>query len=97
MECIQRDWELIQQQNRLELRYEDLIDSPAEKINEILNFIGVKNSRALRESLPELKAGNYGKWKREFTQSQLMEIYSILTPQLLKLGYAGSDEWLSQS
>ncbi len=48
-------------------------------------------------SLPELKAGNYNKWKSEFTKSQLKEIYSILTPQLLELGYAGSDEWLNQN
>ena len=97
VECIQRDWKLIQRQNRLILRYEDLITNPVIKINEILDFIGVKSSSAFLESLPELKAGNYGKWKSEFTQSQIAEIHSILTPLLLKLGYAGSVEWLNQS
>jgi hypothetical protein len=48
-------------------------------------------------SLPELKANNYNKWKSEFTKGQLKKIYSILTPQLQQLGYAGSEEWLNQN
>lgn len=97
VEKIQRDWDLIQRQNRFTLRYEDLITNPSAKINEILDFIGVKNSQDFMSSLPELKAGNFNKWKSEFTRSQLMEIYPILTTQLVELGYAGSEEWLNQN
>ncbi len=97
VKCIRRDWDLIQQQNRLTIRYEDLITNPEIKINEILDFIGVTSSKEFIASLPELKAGNYNKWKSEFTTSQLKEIYSILTPPLLKLGYAGSEAWLNQN
>jgi hypothetical protein len=95
--CIRRDWDLIQPENRLTIRYEELITNPETKINEILEFIGVKSSPEFMASLPVLKADNYDKWKREFSKSQLKEIYSILTPQLLELGYAGSEEWLNQN
>lgn len=95
--CIQRDWNLIQPQNRLTIRYEDLITDPTTKINEILDFIGVKSNGDYMASLPELKAGNYNKWKSEFTDSQLQEIYLILTPQLIELGYAKSEKWLNQN
>jgi hypothetical protein len=95
--CIGRDWGRIQQQNRLTIRYEDLISNPALKINEILDFIGVPGSREFIASLPELKAGNFNKWKTEFTHSQLQEIDSVLTPQLLELGYAGSEKWINQN
>jgi len=97
VKCIQRDWSLIQPQNRLTLRYEDLITNPGKKINEILEFIEIAVSRGFIESLPELKANNYNKWKNEFTPSQLDTIYSILTPQLLSLGYAGSEEWINEN
>jgi hypothetical protein len=35
----------------------------------------------------------YFVWDRFFRK----EIYSILTPQLLELGYTGSEEWLNQN
>jgi hypothetical protein len=94
---IQRDWDLIQHQNRLTIRYEDLIANPGMIINEILDFVGVTSSQEFLASLPELKAGNYNKWKSEFTTSQLKEIYPILTPPLLEWGYAGSEAWLNQN
>jgi len=97
VECIQQEWDLIQPENRLTIRYEDLITQPETIINEILDFIGVKSSKDFIDSLPEFKAGNYNKWKAEFTKTQLTEIYSILTPHLLELGYAGSDKWLHQN
>jgi len=97
VECIQREWDRILPENRLIIRYEDLITNPQMKIAEILDFIGVNSSKDFMASLPELKAGNYNKWKGEFTKSQLKEIYSILTPQLLELGYAKSEEWLNQN
>ena len=98
--CVQgihRDWDLIQHQNRLTLRYEDLIADPEMKINEILDFMGVASSKEFIASLPGLNAGNYNKWKSEFTGSQLKEIYPVLTPPLLEWGYAGSEAWLNQN
>lgn len=98
--CVQgihRDWDLIQHQNRLTLRYEDLIADPEMKINEILDFMGVASSKEFIASLPGLNAGNYNKWKSEFTKSQLKEIYPVLTPPLLEWGYAGSEAWLNQN
>ncbi len=97
IKCIQRDWDLIVRGHRFTIRYEDLIAEPEMKINEILDFIGVESSKEFMESLPRLNAGNYNKWKREFTPNQLKEIYPILTPQLLELGYAGSEAWLNQN
>jgi hypothetical protein len=97
VKCIQRDWDLIQPANRLTVRYEDLITGPKEKIEEVLEFIGVKGSSRYWESLPELKAGNFNKWKTEFGPVELSEISPIVTPQLLEFGYAGSEEWLNRS
>ena len=94
---IRRDWSRIQQQNRLTIRYEDLISNPTVKINEILDFIGVPAGREFIASVPELKADNFNKWKTGFNRDQLLEIDSVLTPLLLELGYAGSEKWISQN
>ena len=91
---IQRDWDRIPHQNRMTIRYEDLISSPEIKTNEILDFIGVPTSREYIASLPELKAGNFNKWRTEFTRDQLNQIEPVLTPQLLELGYVESERWL---
>ena len=94
---ILRDWDLIQPANRLTVRYEDLITDSKTKIEAVLDFIGVNSSRTYWKSLPELKAGNFNKWKTEFGPVELSEISPIVTPQLLEFGYVGSEEWLNQS
>jgi hypothetical protein len=94
IQAIQQNWEFIPPKNRLKVRYEDLITHPEKKINEIIHFIGVHSSQKFIEALPGLKAGNYDKWKREFSREQLEELISILTPALIDLGYAESTEWL---
>ena len=97
VETIKRDWTQIPQQNRLTIRYEDLIVNPNSTIGDLLIFIGVPNSREFTSTLPEFKSGNYNKWKREFTAEQLEEIHPILTPALVEFGYAESEEWIRKS
>ncbi len=95
--AVERDWKRIPHQNRLMIRYEDLIVNPNSRIDELLYFIGVKNNREFTSTLPKLKADNYNKWKREFTPKQLEEIHPILTPALVKFSYAESEEWIIKS
>ena len=97
VKCIQRDWSLIPPANRLTVKYEDLITNPEAKIEAVLDFIGVKGSSSYWKSLPDLKSDNFNKWKKEFSSEELSSIYPILTPQLLKLGYAESEKWLSHN
>ena len=97
LHCVQRieaDWKLIRQSNRLTVRYEDLIQTPRQKIREILDFLGLDTDNAFYSSLPKLKADNYNNWKTGFSKENLKEINPILTPQLKKCGYAKTDEWI---
>ena len=91
---IDRNWKSIQKNNRLAIRYEDLIINPKQKVSEITNFLGLKSNKEFLESLPGLKANNYNKWKTEFTKEELKQIHPILTPELIKLGYAEFGEWI---
>jgi hypothetical protein len=99
LNCVNRieaDWKRIQKNNRFILRYEDLIQTPRQKITEILNFLGLDVNTAFFESLPKLKADNYNKWKSEFSEEGLKEISPILSPQLIEFGYAESEEWTNE-
>jgi len=100
LNCVKRineDWKLIQKNNRITVRYEDFIKRPSQTVTEILNFLGLDGYRVFFDSLPELKADNYNKWKTEFSKSDLREIHPILTQLLIELGYAESEEWISEN
>ena len=98
LHCVQRieaDWNLIPQNDRLIVRYEDLIQRSRQKITDILDFLGLDGDQAFFQSLPELKADNYNKWKAEFSKEDLKKISPIITAQLKKLGYAQTEEWIN--
>jgi hypothetical protein len=98
LHCVQRietDWHLIPENDRLSVRYEDLIQTPRQVTTEILDFLGFKASNAFFESLPEIKADNYNKWKAAFSKKDLTEIGPILSTQLKKFGYTESEEWIN--
>ena len=95
LNCVQRietDWKFIQKNNRFIVRYEELIQTPRQKITEILEFLGLDATETFFESLPALKANNYNKWKTEFSNEELREISPILTLQLKMFGYAETAE-----
>jgi len=87
IEAVRRNWGKIPSQNKMEIRYEDLIQQGTDRINEILEFIDVKPNSEFIGSLPVLKKNNFNKWKNEFSSRQLSEIAPILSPMLISLGY----------
>jgi hypothetical protein len=96
--CVQRigaDWNLVQKTNCLIVCYEELIQLPHQTITQILDFLGCDTSKAFFESLPEIKADNYNKWKAAFSPKDLKEIGPLLSPQLKKFGYTESEEWIN--
>lgn len=98
LHCIKRietHFSLIQANCRLIVCYEDLIQKPRQTITKIFDFLGLNASKAFFESLPELKADNFNKWKTEFSKEDLKEIRPILSNQLKKLSYAETEEWIN--
>ena len=98
LHCVQRietDWKLIPKNDRLIVRYEDFIQRPRLIATQILDFLGLKTSNAFFESLPEIRADNYNKWKAAFSKQDLKEIGPILSPQIKKFGYTESEKWIN--
>jgi hypothetical protein len=79
--------EEIPEAQRFVLRYEDFVEDPRAKLEELLEFLGLKSSPEYFDAIPRLKAGNFGKWRKEFTPRELEAIIPIIRPCLLKMGY----------
>jgi hypothetical protein len=43
--------------------------------------------------IPPIMIGNFGKWKKEFSNKQIKEIGPILTPKLMELSYENDENW----
>ena len=81
----------MEDEQKLTFRYEDFVQQPDQTIAGILRFVGAGNSPSFYARLPEIKGGNFNKWRKAFTQDEIEEIRPILTPLLGELGYL--DQW----
>ncbi|MBW2201509.1 MAG: sulfotransferase [Deltaproteobacteria bacterium] len=88
-------WPEIPAENKLELRYEDLISESEKNIINILEFLDLRKYEEFFHSVPKLKKDNFNKWRNEFSREQANEVHEILTPMLIKLGYAKNHDWPS--
>ena len=87
IESIHDSWDVIPQEKKLEIRYEEMIGGANKTITKIINFLGLEATDRFLSSLPVLKKSNYNKWQQEFSKNQIDEISPILSPMLNKLGY----------
>ena len=70
------------------LRYETMLERPAETAAAVSAFVGDPVSRIEvrpgREGLPSPEAGS---WRRQLTTSQIAEVESVAGPDLRRVGY----------
>jgi len=88
--CVKRineTWMSIPENNRIEIRYEELITKPDKTIERLLAFMQVDLNETFLSSIPKLKSDNFNKWGKEFTDLELSEIKPILDPMLTSFGY----------
>lgn len=89
------NWHAIPEQNRLMIRYEDLLKDGEGVIMRILEFLTLGRYEGLLRSLPKLKSDNFNKWQKGFSKEQIREIHPILAPTLIELGYEDNPNWLN--
>ncbi|MDY6954527.1 MAG: sulfotransferase [Thermodesulfobacteriota bacterium] len=87
IEAVLSTWHDLPEKSRIEVRYEDLIQSPRPVIASILNRIGVSPSNHFFDSLPKINAKNFKKWQTGFSERELQLIMPILGPLLDRLHY----------
>lgn len=93
IESIEKNLSKIPVEQKIEIRYEELIKKGEQIITYILKFLELEAKKDFWKSIPELKATNFNKWKNEFSKDQISQIHAILTPMLIELGYENNTEW----
>jgi hypothetical protein len=87
VEAALNGWLLLPDENKLEVRYENLLKFPEETLKALIDFLEIEHSQNVLDSLKILKPGNYNKWKQELSEDEIERINPILKPSLTKLGY----------
>ena len=93
VEAVRKSWSILPENNKIEIRYEDLVRFPEETLNKILNILGVEPSADFFERIPKLNRDNFHKWAKEFTAEEIRKIKPILASMINDLGYAHQNEW----
>lgn len=93
VESVRRSWSVIPQANKIEIRYEDLLDHTRSTLREVFKVLQLEIPADFFSVIPKLYAENYNKWAEEFTLEQQKTIKSPLAPLIHKLGYAAPDDW----
>jgi len=94
IESINNNWSEIPIEQKIEIRYEDLIGREKQIITNILSFLNLNAKESFWNSIPKLKPNNFNKWKNEFSKVQISQIHPILTPMLIELGYEDNFDWV---
>jgi LPS sulfotransferase NodH len=93
VEAVQDSWHILPEEDKVEIRYEDLLLFPEETLTKILDILEVDMPFNYLDRIPRLKSDNFHRWQKEFTPEQLRKIKPILSPLLKDLGYANHSGW----
>ncbi|MFP5268755.1 sulfotransferase family protein [Coleofasciculus sp.] len=75
-------------ENYLEIRYEDLVSSPQDKIHEIAHFAELDSPEPIiNYAMATADPSRTNKWKDSLDPNILQEIKEIMEPTMSKLGY----------
>ena len=92
VQATRRYWPNLPEENKIEIRYEDLLRSSEETISKVLNTLGAEASPGFFEGIPKLKRDNSAKWKTGLTGEECCRIKPVLESTLCDLGYAHPTE-----
>ena len=93
VKAVRKNWDILPENNKIEIRYEELLRFPEKHLMNVLEIMGIEPSDDFFKKIPRLKRDNFHKWPKEFTAEEILQIKPILSPLLHDLGYAHPDEW----
>ena len=93
VEAARTSWSILPVENRLEIRYEDLVTFPEKTVEKVFRLLNIEATNDFWSAIPEIKRGNFNKWKHEFNSREIDEIKPILNPLLIQLGYVKDEDW----
>lgn len=71
----------------ISVRYEELLHDPRNAVKRVFDLIGEDMTPPLVEKISCIDSGNYGRWKDNFSSSELAAINQHIEPTLRYFGY----------
>lgn len=93
LEAAQQAWNRLSDNNKIEIRYEDLLINTHATLTKVLKTLNIAADQKFFEIIPKLMHTNFNKWETEFSSKEIDEIRPILAPLVEKLGYTQSCDW----
>lgn len=93
VEAVFSSWTNLPEKNKIEIRYEDLIQSPKNVLQKLFDLIHVAVSPAFFDKIPEINHHNSNKWENELSYDEIKKIKPILSPLIDRLGYSDKYPW----
>lgn len=75
------------------VRYEDFISSPEKDLTRIFSLLGLDLPEGFMRRIPPIMSQNTGKWQKEFSSAQLLQLGPIIQEPLLELDYVEDCTW----
>lgn len=75
------------------LKYEDFIEDPESSLRALFSSLRVEFPAEYMEKLPEIRAGNFNKWRQAFSEDDLRVLGPIIGKALIHLGYETDESW----
>jgi len=93
VQAARKNWDIIPESNRLEICYEELLQSPEKTIGYIFKLLGADLPGNFFQNIPKLENDNFYKWKAGFTKEEIHTIKPIIGPLIQELGYDDISQW----
>jgi hypothetical protein len=93
VEAAHRIWSILPEKNKIEIRYEDLLNNTHSTLSDIFAILNIKPDHNFFAKIPQLNRKNFNKWESGFSDGELKKIKPILGPLIEKLSYAASRDW----
>lgn|GEM_PF-611235 len=87
--------DLIPEDRRIILKYEQFIIDPQKSIEKALNFLNLKCSEGFMKKIPPIWSENSNKWLQAFSAEERSKIGSIIGQTLIDFGYARDESWFA--
>jgi hypothetical protein len=85
--------DLIPEDRRIILKYEEFIIDPQTSIRKVLDLLNLNHPEGFMSKMPPIWSDNSNKWLQAFSAEERRKIGSIIGQTLIDFGYARDESW----
>jgi len=93
VEAVFDSWADLPENNKIEIRYEDLIQSPENILQQLFKLMNIDVTSSFFNKISKINHRNLNKWETELSHDEIEKIKPILSPWISQLGYDKKFPW----